>query len=331
MRDYDRLAGVNGGTESASLLPAVLRIVHGIEADGGGNFAGVERMIDLLSAEQERSAADKSGSRAGKPPWLLMAMMSAARDGPTMPVARHQDQYPKATHRTARNPVTAAAEAGLRSALEMRVAESLRSIDTVRLLLQDPAGSVIRPEVEGGVSGGPHVARIGTDKKLASLMAEVDPATALFDGILREWLACRRGDDYRGGRDDIGDLGASGDPGLSRREVGVKHSAESSGGAPATRLASTDALALAFDCEAAGDINAQVRGVVIANLTLAHSDAPPVMIQYLFRTTLCSARHGDGVSTPLGYAFGLLSLKSSCLLTTSHDKAHPLHAAQVQC
>lgn len=224
--------------------------------DGCEAWAGVS-MMDLighaLSAEERGCSvaatgidtANGGGGRlkgAPVPPWLLMAMMSASQSqGPVVAPGVAGTGAPPSSG--GGGPVTAAPEVGLRNSLERRVAESLRSLDSVRALLQDPAGSA-RQGTTGGAGG---ASRSGADDeaagRLAALTADVDPATALFEGTLREWLACRRrgkgGGELRSRRPWEGS-------GLGRR------------GGESPRTVPEDALALAFRCEAAGDAEAMV-------------------------------------------------------------------------
>lgn len=296
LREYRRLGvGTANGAfpPPPSLLPELLRVVQqgrtgtASESDDGscccGARTGGASMMDLighaLSAEERGCSAaaavaaggvditsgDSSSSRkeASVPPWLLMAMVSAAQDrGPVgAPGAGSRTGAPSSFG--GGDPATAAAQVGLRNALERRVAESLRSLDSVRALLQDPARSAGQGAAADGAGS---ALRSGADDgalgRLAALAADVDPATALFEGTLREWLACRR----RRGKEG-GELRSRRRPREgSSLGGGMRGSGFGRGEEGGLRTVPDDALALAFRCEVAGDaeamVSATIRGLV---------------------------------------------------------------------
>lgn len=211
-------------------------------------------MMELLghtvAEEERRFAADGNNPSVPMPPWLLMAMMSTAQ-------RRGQASNPMEAHGEWSSPggdlATTAAESELRNALERRVAESLRSLDSVRALLQDPAGSAR----QGAEGGGAQVADDRAAERLASLTASLDPATALFEGTLREWLACRRRG-KEGGERKVGGVPVSAERRMDSSRQGVGRSLDVEGSPT-----SNDALVLAFRCEAVGDLDPQVNFFVI--------------------------------------------------------------------
>eukprot|EP00903_Cladosiphon_okamuranus_P018195 g16738.t1 len=274
LREYRRLiTGTTAGARRSSPLPELLRTAHqgragAISADEGREptRAGAS-MMDLiahsLSAEERgfpaataaRGGMDTANGRGGRkdtpvPPWLLMAIVSASRNrGPGGAPEVGGMGVPQSCF-AGGDPATAATEVGLSDALERRVEESLRSLNSVRALLQDPAGSARH----GPANGAGGAMRAGgaddeTASRLAALTAGVDPATALFEGTLREWLACRRkgkGEGELYGQMPLEGLGLGAGvrgSGLGRGEGGM-------------RPVEDDALALAFRCEAAGDAEA---------------------------------------------------------------------------
>ena len=278
LREYRRLvAGTTAaGAWPSSPLPELLRMAHqgrgGAVSDDGCESARtgapmMELIAHTLSAEDRgfspaAAAAGGFGLNAANgssgrnettvPPWLLMAVVSAS-----------QHQGPGVGGGTGVPPsfgggdsATAATEAGLRNALERRVEESLRSLSSVRALLQDPAGSARQGAVDG--TGGALRSDGADDEaggRLAAMTAEVDPATALFEGTLREWLACRRrgkGDGELGGQRPLEGSGLGG----GMRGLGLGRGEEGS------RAVGDDALALAFRCEAVGDAEALVSETV---------------------------------------------------------------------
>lgn len=273
MREYRRLVvGATGGAWPASPLPELLRAARqgraGTVAGNDGEARTGSPMMDLighaLSAEERgRSVVAPVAGGAGLntangsgrkdppvPPWLLMAMVSASQNqGPAGAPEAGGTGVPLPLGFGGGDPATAAPEAGLRDALERRVEESLRSLNSVRDLLQDPAGSA-RPGAADGAEG---ASRSGGDDeaaiRLAALTAGVDPATALFEGTLREWLACRRRGKGNGEWSSRRPREGSGLGG------GVRGSAFGRG----SRTVPDDALALAFRCESAGDAEAMVR------------------------------------------------------------------------
>lgn len=255
-REHGRLVGAAGDACPASLLPEVL-LAQGLSSSRGVLEPAGVRTVDLLGralAAEERGWPARNGSRRGSlPPWLLVVMMSSEkRGGETLGLDAETDRE-RATAGGG-DPAAAAAEMTLRTTLERRVSESLRSLDAVRALLQDPAASA-RQDNEGR---GLRAAQDEAAEKLASLTASVDPATALFEGTLREWLACGAATRKDAGDREDGETSARGGRGVNlRRQGGAKQApdAESSG------RASDDALALAFRCEAAGDTEAMVSHV----------------------------------------------------------------------
>lgn len=212
-----------------------------------------------------------------------MAMMSSEkRGGGTLGLDAETDRE-RATAGD-RDPAAAAAEMTLRTTLERRVSESLRSLDAVRGLLQDPAASA-RQDNEGR---GLRAAEDEATEKLALLTASLDPATALFEGTLREWLACgattRKG---AGGRED-GEASARCGRGVSPRKEGSSEPALDAG---TPGRASDDALALAFRCETAGDTEAMVShfGILFDGFQ-AHTFGAPWLARQREGSPFCCAR-----------------------------------------
>lgn len=274
LREYKRLIGSPAaGSREASLLPKLLQMVQQAahhtggygEADTGLVMMGL--LGHTLAADDwgqsEAAGAPNGRSRQDEclPPWLLLAMVSAAQNHD-----RQQDHRRRAAGCPGfggGDPATAATEARLREALERRVSESLRSLSSVRALLHDPAGSVRRPAADAGRGGGWRPsAEEESAGKLAAITAGVDPATALFEGTLREWLTCRRkgkgkaaaldgSGGWGGARELFEGMGGGGQAaGLGSEraaapEVHAREAHNASGGA--------GALALAFRCEAAGE------------------------------------------------------------------------------
>ncbi len=277
LREYRRLAlGTTGGAPPpATLLPELLQMLQqgragaapggGGEAEEGAAAAVVELIGHALAAEERgRSVAemDTNGGGGGGggreeapvPPWLLMAMVSAARNqgaGGGAPEAAETGGSPAPG---AGDPAKAAPEAGLMSALERRVAESLRLVQSVRALLQDPAGSARQGATDRAGRALLSAAAAEAAGKIDALTSAVDPATALFEGTLREWLACRQGRGEGGGAlsSDGGWARESSSFGGGQPGLGFERKAGGS------RVVSDDALALAFRCEAAGDAEATV-------------------------------------------------------------------------
>lgn len=206
-------------------------------------------MMELLRhafpADKQQKATSVPGSSNGPPvpPWLLLAMLPAAQ----------QDAL-RVAHARRGDPSVGAAELQLRRAIEGQIATSLGSLDRIRELLQDPAGSA-RQVSRAGV-----VADDGVAEELDEIAAGVDPATVLFEHTLRSWMACRRGDGGKKKRAGNGDLVAthSEEGKVSSSQdmgalVGAAYEARDSLGPM-----SNDGLELAFECEVAGEDEATV-------------------------------------------------------------------------
>ncbi|CAM9722674.1 unnamed protein product [Pylaiella littoralis] len=298
LREHRRLVGGTAaggnGALPASLAPELLWMVQRDPGNGNGDDnddaddSAAKKgtaMMDLIghtltAQERGRSAtaaaapvvADGDGNRSRQeapvPPWLLLAMVSAAHSQERRGLSAADPseaagavlEGPPSRSRGGGDPATAAVEGGVRSALEWRVAESLRSLSNVRALLQDPVAAAAAAERAGSTSRS--IADDEAARKLEALTAAVDPATALFEGTLREWLACRRSGKKEGGELYSGDAwagesvnlagggrGGGGElcgPGSERAAAAV---AVDGGG---SRTMPDNALALAFRCEAAG-------------------------------------------------------------------------------
>lgn len=261
LQEYQRLVGADHAWP-ASLIPEVLRLRGVQSADGGlAKRLGVE-MMDLLGhtlsgAETNPNDVRDSASsspRGAIPPWLLLAVMSAAQS--------HGQERASDPRKTAEGnseapdlSATTVAEKEMRNELEATVAESLSSLDRVRTLLRDPSG--LAWQGSGGV-----ITRAATDNgaadELAKLAAAVDPATCLFEGTLRDWLACRGGTREAGDKHTGGSLisHVEGEGGSSRRDSGKPLNKEG------LSSLTNEVLALAFRCETAVDTDAQVRRCV---------------------------------------------------------------------
>lgn len=268
LREYVRLSGA-GNVLPSSLLPELLR-ARGLNASLGEDSTGsgmVEFLAHALAAEERRRDSDNAGnSRDSMPPWLLLALMSVAQGrGPDS--GKFPASFEMGRRRTGAgggDPATGAPAAELRSALESRVTESLRSVDRVRALLPDRGGSALPQGLDRvGV-------RAADDsdaaKKLAQSSATVDPATALFEGTLRQWLACRRKD-----VENEGDVLAAADDRVTDRSARGSERVSGRGG---SRPAVGDALALAFRCEAAGGSATQVGCVTLPSWALFGMGTP---------------------------------------------------------
>lgn len=210
--------------------------------------------MDLLGhalAAEERGWPLGNGNQTNSlPPWLLVAMMSSEQRRWETPGLDATTDGGRATARD-EDTAAAAAEVTLRTTLERRVSESLRSLDAVRALLQDPAASA-RQDTGGG---GLRAAEDGAAERLASLTASVDPATALFEGTLREWLACGAATRKGGAGCGDGEVSAPGGREVRMRGQGGAGQALDTG---KSGRASDNALPLAFRCEAAGETEAMV-------------------------------------------------------------------------
>lgn len=309
LREHRRLVGGTAaggnGALPASLAPELLWMVQRDPGNGNGDDnddaddSAAKKgtaMMDLIghtltAQERGRSAtaaaapvvADGDGNRSRQeapvPPWLLLAMVSAAHSQERRGLSAADPseaagavlEGPPSRSRGGGDPATAAVEGGVRSALEWRVAESLRSLSNVRALLQDPVAAAAAAERAGSTSRS--IADDEAARKLEALTAAVDPATALFEGTLREWLACRRSGKKEGGELYSGDAwagesvnlagggrGGGGElcgPGSERAAAAV---AVDGGG---SRTMPDNALALAFRCEAAGVREAMVSAIRI--------------------------------------------------------------------
>ncbi|CAM9900090.1 unnamed protein product [Scytosiphon promiscuus] len=271
LRECKRLTGGSaGGAPDASLLPKLLQMVQQARRPGDNEaergFAMMGLLGHALAADDRGHSGGTAGATHGKsrhdeslPPWLILAMVSAAQKqgrrqggGDAAEVGSLQGCPGLGSG----DPATAATEAGLRKALERRVSESLRSLGSARALLRDPVGTVRRPATDGGRESWRSSADEEAASKLAAITADVDPATALFEGTLREWLACRRK-----GKGEAPSHAAAGTREVLRSTGGAQTMGSGSerSAAPGlpnseSRTASDDtALALAFRCEATGD------------------------------------------------------------------------------
>ncbi|CAM9439592.1 unnamed protein product [Ectocarpus sp. 8 AP-2014] len=275
LREYRRLVdGSASDSWPTSLLPELLRLVQqGISADAtqtssqttlgaqmmgliGHTLAGEERGRSDVAAVAE-TAATNNPKGALVPPWLLLAMVSAAQNRERergSPYTAEGGGIHGVPRSGGGDPATAATEEGLRNSLERRVSESLRSLSSVRALLQDPVGSARQHVGNGRIGALRSAADDEAAIKLAALTADVDPATALFEETLRGWLASRRrgkgeGLSFKGGPRPAegsvfrGEQRPSG-IGLGRAEVA---------GAGESRTVLDGAMALAFRCDAADD------------------------------------------------------------------------------
>ena len=245
--------------DGAAAAAAVVELIeHTLAAeDRGRSVAGINTTATTIA-----DGSGTSRTEAPVPPWLLMAMVAAARSqGAGGGVSEAAETGGPPIAGGGGDPAKAAPEAGLRSTLERRVAESLRSVQSVRALLQDPAGSARQGGAAAGRAGSASLSAADDEAvgKIDALSAAVDPATALFERTLREWLACRGG----GGKEGEGGLYSDGG------EVKTDSTSFGGGGRPlpgfglergaeGSRFVTDDALALAFRCEAAGDAEAMV-------------------------------------------------------------------------
>lgn len=239
----------------AYLIPELLRSRHVHDA-GGVTSEGLAAMIEVLLHECPEDEKPSSGSSMS--PWLLLARMSAAKqqdhgqasfaEKAGLTETREGVGYMR---RGNGDPVTAAAELQLRRELEERISESLHSIDRVRMLLRDPAGSAARQSAGEGV-----LPEYGATDELDDATTAVDPATILFEGILRSWLSCRQKEQGGGERQGDGDFAAQfkGAGGLIHEEV----CGDIGNGGGGVRPQTNDELALSFRCETAGEVEAQV-------------------------------------------------------------------------
>ncbi|CAN0023725.1 unnamed protein product, partial [Ectocarpus fasciculatus] len=275
LREYRRhVDGSASDSWPTSLLPELLRMAQqGNRADAtptssqatlgvhmmgliGHTLAGEERGRSDVAAVAE-TAASNNPRETPVPPWLLLAMVSAAQNR-----GRERGSRCAAAaggiHGAPRSgggdPATAATEEGLRNSLERRVSESLRSLSSVRALLQDPAGSARQHVGDGRIGALRSAADDEAAIKLAALTADMDPATALFEGTLREWLASRRrgkgeGVLFNGGRRPAEGSVLRGERRLSGIGLGRPEATD----AGESRTVLDDAMALAFRCEAADD------------------------------------------------------------------------------
>ena len=245
----------DGGREARTGASMMGLIGHALSAE--------ERGFPVAAAGGVLGTANGSSVRKDTPvpPWLLMAMVSASQNQGTGGGSEAVGGMGAPPSFAGGDPATAATEVGLRNALERRVEGSLRSLNSVRALLQDPAGSARQGAADSGSGSG---SRSGADDeavaRLAALTADVDPATALFESTLREWLACRqRG---KGGGDGDGDgeqYGPRHHGGSRFGGAGMRDSGLGWGGGGGSRaVANDDDLVLAFRCEAAGDAEAMV-------------------------------------------------------------------------
>ncbi|CAM9977627.1 unnamed protein product [Ectocarpus sp. 12 AP-2014] len=275
LREYKRLLdGSASDSWPMSLLPVLLRLVQQDNSGDatptssqatlgaqmlslmGHTLAGEERGRSDMAAVVETAAANNPRG-APVPPWLFLAMVSAAQN------RGRERGFPCTAeaggiHGTPRSgggdPATAATEEGLRTSLERRVSESLRSLSSVRALLQAPVSSARQHVGDGRIGALRSAADDEAAIKLAALTADVDPATALFEGTLREWLASRR----RGKGEGVSFKGAPrpAEGSVLRGEqrpsgIGLGHVEVADAGESGTVL--DDAMALAFRCEAADD------------------------------------------------------------------------------
>ncbi|CAN0050299.1 unnamed protein product, partial [Ectocarpus sp. 12 AP-2014] len=212
LREYRRL--LNGSASDSwptSLLPELLRLVQqGNSTDAtstssqatlgaqmmslmGHTLASEERGRSDVAAVAETAAANNPNGPP-VPPWLFLAMVSAAQNRGRergSPCTAEAGGIHGAPRSGGGDPATAATEEGLRNSLERRVSESLSSLSSVRALLQDPVGSTRQHVGDGRKGALRSAADYEAAIKLAALIADVDPATALFEGTLREWLASR--------------------------------------------------------------------------------------------------------------------------------------------
>lgn len=225
----------------------------------GQTLAADDRGKSGAAATTAGGVNGKSGHDESLPPWLLLAMVSAAQNHGRQGGAAEEAggvQGCSSGGGGGGDPATAAVEAGLREALELRVSESLRSISSVRALLQDPVGSARRSAADAGRGGWRSYSDEEAASKLAAMTAGVDPATALFEGTLREWLACRR----KGKGEAALDEDSGGTGGGQWAGSGWERAAAPGAHAGETGMDSDDAaLALAFRCEVAGDRETTVR------------------------------------------------------------------------
>lgn len=191
-------------------------------------------MLEMLRhalAVEEGSCTALYGDECSQsiPPWLLLALVPASQDT--------ADSGRLGKEETAEE---------VRDAVEWRVAESLREIERVRALMQDRSGSNRSGADLGGAAPG-----MGSSvaRDIAVCSANVDPATALFEGTLRKWLMCRRREEHKGG-----ESGTAGEHAWdSKTKDGGRHS-----GVEDSSTVESDLLSLAFRCEVAGEIDAQV-------------------------------------------------------------------------
>lgn len=273
-----------GGSASdswpTSLLPQLLRMAQqGSNADAipssssqatlgaqmmgliGHTLAGEERRRSDVAAVAE-TAAENSPKRSPVPPWLLLAMVSVAQNRDRERGSRcaaEADGIQGPPRSGGGDPASAATEEGLRNSLERRVSESLRSLSSVRALLQDPVGSARQHVGDGRMGALRSAADDEAAIKLAALTADVDPATALFEGTLREWLASRRRGKGEGGLFKGGPRPAEGSVLRGeQRPSGIGLGRAEAVDAGESRTVLDDAMALAFTCEAADDKEATV-------------------------------------------------------------------------
>lgn len=188
-------------------------------------------MLRHALAVEEGSCTALYGDECSQsiPPWLLLALMPASQDT--------TDGRRLGKEETAEE---------LRDAVEWRVAESLREIERVRALMKDRSGSNRTGADLGGAAPG-----MGSSvaRDIAVCSATADPATALFEGTLRKWLMCRRREEHKVGESGT-DCGYAWD---SKAKGGGRPS-----GVEDSPPVESDLLPLAFRCEAAGEIDAQV-------------------------------------------------------------------------
>lgn len=228
--------------------------MQGLNSDGGERNAasGMTSLLSHALAAEEKGSTEKadvsSSPKESIPPWLVMAIMSTARTiGATAnfnPV-----EADGGCSNTGEDLTFAAGQAELREVLERRVTESLRSLDSVRTLLEDPASSARQ---QGADRGKARWAGDEASAKLASLTAGADPAISLFEGALREWLAVRQGEGG-GERHTVGGPKTCYKKAVYSEVAGKERLLGLKGSMPSPN----DALALAFQCEAAGDDEAQ--------------------------------------------------------------------------
>lgn len=232
LREYKR--AVKGGRAfseyppQTSLLPELL---GSYDLDSGAGRIEMLEMLRHALAVEEGSCAALYGDERSRsiPPWLLLALVPASQDT--------ADSGRLGKEETAEE---------VRGALEWRVAESLREIEGVRALMQNRTGSN-RPGADMGGAAPGMGSSVARD--IAVCSATADPATALFEGTLRKWLMCRRREEHKGGE--------SCTDGEYAWDSKAKGGGRPSGMEDSPPVES-DLLSLAFRCEAAGEINAQV-------------------------------------------------------------------------